>query len=62
MHPRVQLISNNLGTEIMCIYDIDNIYALQIENTSERDSCSLEATKAVAKKAFLATALVASQL
>ena len=46
----------------MCIYDIDNIYALQIENTSERDSCSLEATKAVAKKAFLATALVASQL
>ena len=32
--------------EIMCIYiyDINNIYALWIKNTSESDSCSCEAT------------------
>ena len=35
------------------IYDIDfmNALALRIENTSESDPCSYEATKAVAKKA-----------
>ena len=30
------------------IYDIDHIYALQIENSSESDPSSYEATKAVA--------------
>ena len=33
------------------VYDIDHMYALQIENTSESDPHSYEATKAVAKKA-----------
>ena len=33
------------------IYDIDHMYALQVENGSESDPRSYEATKAVAKKA-----------
>ena len=37
-----------------CVYHIDHVYALQIENTSESDPHSYEATKAVAKKAFWA--------
>ena len=31
------------------MYDIDHMYAQQIENTSEGDPCSYEATKTVAK-------------
>ena len=46
----------NLGSitnEIMVYsaYNIDHMYVLQIENTSESDPRSYEATKAVAKKA-----------
>ena len=33
-----------------CVYDIDLTYALRIENTSEGDPSTYEATKAVAKK------------
>ena len=36
---------------VRCVYDIDHMYALWIENTSESDPHSYEATKAVAKKA-----------
>ena len=54
-----------------CVYDIDHMYALRIQNTSERasDLHSYEATKAVTKKTqkhsevstdFFATAVVAS--
>ena len=35
---------------VRCAYDIDHMYAQWIENTSESDSHSYEATKAVAKK------------
>ena len=34
-----------------CVYDMDHMHALQIENTSESDPHSYEVTKAVAKKA-----------
>ena len=37
--------------KVRCVYDIDHVYALRIENTSEGDLLSYEATKAVAKKA-----------
>ena len=36
---------------VRCVDHIDHIYALQIENTSESDPRSYEATRAVAKKA-----------
>ena len=35
---------------VRCVYDIDLTYALRIENTSESDPSTYEATKAVAKK------------
>ena len=51
-------IINLIGFELMCTMsnDINNvlymyIYALQLENTSESDPHSYEATKTVAKKA-----------
>ena len=34
-----------------CVYDIDHIYALRIENTIESDPRSYETTKSVTKKA-----------
>ena len=38
---------------VRCVCDIDHMYALRIENTSERDPHSYEATKAVAKQLTL---------
>ena len=35
---------------VRCVYDIDLTYALRIDNTSESDPSTYEATKAVAKK------------
>ena len=35
---------------VRCVYDIDLTYALRIENTSESDPSTYEATKAVAKE------------
>ena len=34
----------------LSVYDINNMYALRIKNTSESDPCSYEATKAVTNK------------
>ena len=34
-----------------CVYDMDHICELRIENTSESGPCSCEATRAVAWKA-----------
>ena len=36
---------------VRCVYDVDHMYALWIQNTSETDH-SYEATKAVAKEAL----------
>ena len=35
----------------LCVYNINHMYALRIQNTSEGDRHSYEATKAVVKKA-----------
>ena len=42
---------SNISRTEMCIYDKGHINSLRIENTSESDLCSYEATKAVVKKA-----------
>ena len=48
------LILNSLDAleiTLGCVYDIDHMYKLRIENTSETDPRSYKTTKAVAKKA-----------
>ena len=48
---RVSSIYTRYMKRVRCVYDIDHMCALWIENTSESDPHSYEATKAVAKKA-----------